>query len=90
MGDHGRKSVYITTKRSEDHNQRSDGIAAHPKKFRKKNSPENSRLEFWDQPVILLIDNLPKGQTINAEYYSSLLVQLRGILKEKECRNSPR
>jgi len=28
---------------------------------------------------------LPKGQTINAEYYSSLLVQLKGILKEKRC-----
>jgi hypothetical protein len=29
---------------------------------------------FWDQDGILLIDYLPKGQTINAEYYSSLLV----------------
>jgi histone-lysine N-methyltransferase SETMAR len=26
---------------------------------------------------------LPEGQTINSEYYSSLLVQLKGILKEK-------
>ena len=26
---------------------------------------------------------LPNGQTINAEYYSSLLVQLKDILKEK-------
>jgi len=24
---------------------------------------------FWDQDDILLIDYLPKGQTINAEYY---------------------
>jgi hypothetical protein len=38
---------------------------------------------FWDQEGILLIDYLPKGQTINAEYYSSLLVQLNDILKEK-------
>ena len=37
---------------------------------------------FWDQDGILLIDYLPKGQTINAEYYSSLLVQLKDILKE--------
>jgi len=29
---------------------------------------------FWDQDGILLIDCLPKGQTINAVYYSSLLV----------------
>jgi len=40
---------------------------------------------FWDQDGILLIDYLPKGQTINAECYSSLLVQLKDILKEK-CR----
>jgi len=36
---------------------------------------------FWDQEGILLIDYLPKGQTINAEYYSSLLVKLKAILK---------
>jgi len=39
--------------------------------------------DFWDQDGILLINYLPKGQTINAEYYSSLLVQLKDILKEK-------
>jgi len=38
---------------------------------------------FWDQGGILLIDYLPKGQTINAKYCSSLLVQLKDILKEK-------
>ena len=38
---------------------------------------------FWDQDCIFLIDYLPKGQTTNAEYYSSLLLQLKGILKEK-------
>jgi len=38
---------------------------------------------FWDQDGILLIDYFPKGQSINAEYYSSLLVQLKDILKEK-------
>jgi len=36
-----------------------------------------------DQDGILLIDYLPKGQTINAEYNSSLPVQLNDILKEK-------
>jgi len=41
---------------------------------------------FWDRDVILLIDYLPKGQTINVEYYSPLLVQLKDILKEKCCR----
>jgi len=38
---------------------------------------------FCDQDGILLIDYLSKGQTINAEYYSSLLVQFKDILKEK-------
>jgi len=38
---------------------------------------------FWGKDGILLIYYLPKGQTINAEYYSSLLVQFKGILKEK-------
>jgi len=38
---------------------------------------------FWDQDGISLIDYLPKGQTINAEYNSSLLVQMKDILKEK-------
>ena len=38
---------------------------------------------FWDQDGILLIHYLPKGQTINVEYYSSLLVELKDILREK-------
>jgi len=38
---------------------------------------------FWDQDGILLIDYLPKCQTINAAYYSSLLVRLKDILEEK-------
>jgi histone-lysine N-methyltransferase SETMAR len=38
---------------------------------------------FKDQDGILLIDYLPKGQTINTEYYSSLLVQLKEVFKEK-------
>jgi len=42
---------------------------------------------FWAQDSILLIDYLPKGQTINEKYYSSLLVQLKDILKEKRRGN---
>jgi len=38
---------------------------------------------FWDQDGIVLIDYLPKGQTINAEYYSSLLMQMKDVLKSK-------
>jgi len=32
---------------------------------------------------MLVINYLPKSQTINAEYYSPLLVQLNDTLKEK-------
>jgi len=38
---------------------------------------------FWDKDSILLTDYLPKGQTINAEYYSSLLVQQKDIFEVK-------
>jgi len=38
---------------------------------------------FWDQDGFLLIDYLPNGQILNAEYYLSLLVQLKDIFKEK-------
>ena len=45
---------------------------------------------FWGQDGILLIDYFPKGQTNNAECYSSLLVQLKDILKENEAGSSQR
>jgi len=54
------------------------------KKFRvQKSAGKVLASIFWDQDVILLIDYLSKGQTISAEYYSSLLVQLKDILKKK-------
>jgi len=42
---------------------------------------------FWDQDGILLTDYLKTGLTINTEYYSSLLVQVKDILKEKRPRH---
>ena len=55
-----------------------------PKKFQvQKSAGKVLAPIFWDQDDILLIDYLPKGQTINAEFYSSLLMQLKDILKEK-------
>ena len=55
-----------------------------PKKFlAQKSAGKVLASIFWDQDAILLIDYLPKGQTINAEYYSSLLVKLKDILKGK-------
>jgi len=74
--------------RRQSNNQWSGGIAAHPppspQKFRVQKSAGNVLASiFWDQDDVLLIDYLPKGQTINAEHNSSLLVQLKDILKEK-------
>jgi len=73
--------------RRQSNNQWSGGIAAYParpQKFRvQKSAGKVLASIFLDQNDILLIDFLPKGQTINAEYYSSLLVQLQDILKEK-------
>ena len=73
--------------RRQSKNQWSGGTASHPAP-QKNPSPKIrwkiSRLDFfWDQDGILLIDYLPNGQTINGEYYSSLLVQLKDILKGK-------
>jgi hypothetical protein len=57
-----------------------------PKKFPSEKSPGKKFSSiFEDQESILHIDYLPKVQTINAEYYSSLLVQSKDILKEKRC-----
>ena len=80
------KPGYITMTRRKSNNQWGGGIAAHPAP---KNSECKTPLEifsprfFWDQDGILRTDYLPKGQTINAEYCLSLLVQLKDILKKK-------
>jgi len=50
------------------------------KKFRvQKSAGKVLASIFWDQEGILRIDYLPKGLTVNAEYYSSLLVQVKDI-----------
>lgn len=38
---------------------------------------------FWDSKGILMVDYLPKGQTITGQYYSNLLHQLREEIKRK-------
>jgi len=69
--------------RRQSNNDCSGGISAHPdpKNFECKNPLE--KFSSWDQDGILFINYLPKGQTINAEYNLSLLVQLKDILREK-------
>jgi len=61
-----------------------------PKKFRVQKSAVKvlATIFFWDQDGILLIDYLPNGQTINAECYSSLLVQMKDVLKENAAGRS--
>jgi len=70
----------------QSNNQWSGGITAHPspKIFRvQKSAGKVLASIFWDQDGILLIDYLKNCQTINAEYYLSLLVN--DILNEKRC-----
>ena len=58
-----------------------------PKKFQvQKSAGKVLASIFWDQDGILLVDYIPEGQTINAEYYSTVLVHLKDILKEKMSR----
>jgi len=80
------KPGYITITRRQNKNQWINGIAAHPapKYSECKNPLEKFSSRFFgiktasSSLIIFLRDN-----TINAEYYSSLLVQLKDILKEK-------
>jgi len=72
--------------RRQSNKQSSGGIAGHcaPIHSECKNPLEKFSPRFlWDQDGILPIYYPPKDQTINAQYYSSLLVQLKDILKEK-------
>jgi len=92
------KPGYITMTRRQSNIQWSGDIAAHPatKKSRvQKSAGKVLASIFSDKDGILLVDYLPKGQTINAEYYPSLLVQLKDTLKEKRrgsssCTTMPR
>jgi hypothetical protein len=58
--------------------ERRHSSSPHPKRFQVQKSAEKILASiFWDHDGILLIDYLPKGQTITVEHYSSLLVQLK-------------
>jgi len=71
--------------RRQSNSQWSGDIAAHSaQKFRVQKSAGIFLASiFWEPDGILLTDYLPKGHTINAEYYSSLLMQFKDILQEK-------
>jgi hypothetical protein len=57
------------------------GTKQQPMEWRHSVSPYPKK--FRVQDGTLLIGYFPNGQTINAEYYSPLLMQLKDILKEK-------
>ena len=62
-----------------------------PQKFRVQNQVGKAHASiFWDQEGILLTDYLPKGETISAECYSFLLLQMKDTLKENAAEISPR
>jgi len=64
------------------------GGSPHHKIFRvQKSAGKILASIFWYQEGILLIDYLPKDQTVNAEYYLSILVQLKDILKKNTSGN---
>jgi len=86
IGDHGRNLVVSLWPRDKATVEWWHSGSPHPKKFWVQKSVGKVLASiFWDQNDIPLIDYLPTSQTINAEYYSSLLVQLKDILKEKRC-----
>jgi len=81
----------MTQKPKQQSMERRHSSSPHPKRFQvQKSTGKILASVFWDHDGILLIDYLPKGLTINMENYSSLLVQLKDILKEKRCGRSPR
>ena len=89
IGAHGRKLVIPLCPETKQQSMewRHSG-SLRPQKFQvQKSAGKVLASIFGDQDGILLIDYLPKGQNINAEYYSSLLVQLKDILKEKRRWN---
>jgi len=88
IGDHGWNLVISLRPRDKVTMEWRHSGSPRPKKFRvQKSAGKDLASIFWDQDSILLIDYLPNGQTINTEYYSSLLVQLKDILREKCCGN---
>lgn len=55
-----------------------------PKKFKvEKSASKLMATIFWDSEGILLIDYLPKGTTMNGQYYANLLSQAREAVVQK-------
>jgi len=86
IGDHGQTWLYHYDPETKQQwmEWRHSGSPRPPQKIPSaKIRWKSSRLDFLGSRRHPPIDYPPKGQTINEEYYSSLLVQLKDILKEK-------
>ncbi|GBP77052.1 Histone-lysine N-methyltransferase SETMAR [Eumeta japonica] len=56
-----------------------------PKKFKvQKSASKLMATIFWDSEGVLLIDYLPKGTTMNGQYYANLLAQAREAVVQKQ------
>ncbi|GBP61905.1 Mariner Mos1 transposase [Eumeta japonica] len=56
-----------------------------PKKFKVQSRHRSLWRQFWDSEGVLLIDYLPKGTTMNGQYYANLLAQAREAVVQKRC-----
>ncbi|GBP71697.1 Histone-lysine N-methyltransferase SETMAR [Eumeta japonica] len=55
-----------------------------PKEFKvQKSASKLMATTFWDSEGVLLIDYLPKGTTMNGQYYANLLAQAREAVVQK-------
>ncbi|GBP28881.1 Mariner Mos1 transposase [Eumeta japonica] len=54
-----------------------------PKKFKVQSRHRNLWRQFLDSEGVLLIDYLPKGTTMNGQYYANLLAQAREAVVQK-------
>ncbi|GBP66784.1 Histone-lysine N-methyltransferase SETMAR [Eumeta japonica] len=55
-----------------------------PKKFKvQKSASKLMATIFWDNEGVLLIDYLPKGTTMNGQYYANLFAQAREAVVQK-------
>ena len=87
------KSGYNTMTQRQSNNEWSGGIVAHPapKKFRVQKSAGKVLASIvWDQDGILHINYVTNGRTINAEYYSSLLVKFKDFWRKNAAGRSSR
>ena len=81
------KPGYITMTWRQSNNQWSSGIASHPapKNYECKNPLEKFSPQFFGIKTASSTLMIFQRAKLSTEYYSSLLVQLKDILKEK-CR----